>query len=90
MFHNRLHIPQELNDPKGREVSSSVWCFTESKDILQPVTLQAFCPKKNKILFFLSTQHEKEEYVDDLNQLSSINSYYNETKGTIDTFDYIV
>ena len=44
MCSNRKHIPGELKCPKGREKSSSIFCFTSNDDPFPPITLQSFIP----------------------------------------------
>ena len=87
---NRKHIPDELKIASGRDKNTSIFCFTNPDDPFPPVTLQSFIPRKGKVLFFLSTQHDQEEYIDDEKQMSVINKFYNKTKGTVDNCDQMV
>ena len=52
---NRKHIPEELKSTKGRQPTSSVFCFNDM------TTLVSYCPKNNRNVILLSTEHHDEQ-----------------------------
>jgi hypothetical protein len=77
---NKRDIPPEFLPTKGRKQGESIYGFTKD------MTLMSYTPKKNKSVLLLSTMHHSKG-VDDESGKPEIISFYNMTKGGIDSMD---
>ncbi|XP_066149861.1 piggyBac transposable element-derived protein 4-like [Euwallacea fornicatus] len=77
---NKREIPNELLNVKSRIPNTSMFCFDKKK------TLLSYMPRKNKIVLLLSTMHEGAEVMEPTGRPAIIHNY-NQTKGSVDTFD---
>lgn len=75
---NKPEIPNELKTCS--HVGATNFLYGENK------TLLSYCPKKNKIVFLLSSLHKTGKY-DTYTGKPEMISFYNSTKGGTDTFD---
>lgn len=81
MKKNKPQIPPEFQPSKERDIPSSIYGFTED------LTLLSFAPKKMKAVMLLSSMHHS-AYTDKANSKPEIISFYNATKGGVDTLDF--
>lgn len=81
MKKNKPQIPTEFQPSKDREIPSSLYGYT--KDL----TLLSFAPKKMKAVVLLSSMHHT-AYTDKATCKPEIISFYNATKGGVDTLDF--
>nr|CAH7755012.1 unnamed protein product [Callosobruchus chinensis]CAH7763352.1 unnamed protein product [Callosobruchus chinensis] len=77
---NKKEIPPELLPCRDREVGDALYGFTKDMTVLSRTT------KKNKAVVLLSTMHHTKS-IDPENGLPEINSFYNVTKGGVDSLD---
>ncbi|XP_067121737.1 piggyBac transposable element-derived protein 4-like [Centruroides vittatus] len=82
---NRKEIPAEFLNIKNRKVNSSKFAFTKA------ITLVSYVPKKSKNVLLLSSLHHSEEIDREtgLAKKPEIISFYNRTKGGVDTVDQL-
>ncbi|CAH2107383.1 unnamed protein product [Euphydryas editha] len=76
---NKREIPPEFLDKK-REVHSTMYGFTKE------LTLLSYVPKKKKTVQMISSMHH-EESIDSTKSIPEIISFYNATKGGVDSLD---
>ena len=81
---NKRCIPPELLHLRGRKEESSVFAF-ENK-----TTLVSYMPKPRKTVLLLSTQHHSNDTDVEEKNKPEIILFYNETKGAVDTVDWMV
>ncbi|KAF4527436.1 hypothetical protein B566_EDAN016066 [Ephemera danica] len=92
MMSNRKHIPDILKETQGREVFSSKFAFTDPTTGCPPVTLVSYIvrDKPKTALILLSTQHDDAVVGDDPRKKPEIVTFYNKTKGGVDSVDQMV
>jgi hypothetical protein len=79
---NRREVPPALRTVKGRELNSSVFCYTT--DDVQLVSYQA---KKGKNVLLMSSQHCQPTVADTPPHKPDVILYYNATKVGVDCLD---
>lgn len=77
---NKPQIPKQFLPSREREVGSSVYGFTNK------MTLLSHVPKKGKAVLLISSMHHSKEN-DSSSNTPEIISFYNNTKGGVDTVD---
>lgn len=80
MRKNKPQIPKEFLANKNREVPSCLYGYSEK------FTLLSYVPKKNKAVVLLSSMHHTP--FTDSNGKPEIISFYNVSKGGVDTLDF--
>lgn len=81
--HNKREIPPSFLPDRKKEILSSQFAFAEKK------TIVSFTPKRSKSVILLSTLHSSKT-IDELSKKPEIITFYNSTKGGVDTFDQMV
>lgn len=81
---NKREVPNEMKPARNRAVNSSLFGFSNEK------TIVSYVPKQNRAVCLLSTKHHDCEVGDEPARKPHIISFYNETKGGIDTFDKLL
>lgn len=77
---NKKEIPPDMKDQTDREIGTTAFCF--SKDL----TMMSYYKKKNKNIYLLSSVHSTPT-IDEGSGRPEVISYYNKTKGGVDSFD---
>ncbi len=80
---NKPELPPELLAVKNREVTSSVFAFTDK------ATVVSYCPKKGKNVLLLSTMHKDAALSSREDKKPQMVLDYNETKGGVDNLDKV-
>lgn len=83
---NRKEIPPVLLDMKKKAPLHSEFVFNHSL----PATMVSYTQKKNKFVTLLSTLHFKKQVAADGLKKPEIITFYNSTKGGVDTLDKLV
>ena len=78
---NKREIPKTFLNARNRSIKSSLFGFQDGFTIL------SYVPKKGKVVLLLSTLHHDDSVDDSENKLPEIISFYNLTKGGVDTVD---
>ncbi|KRZ01763.1 PiggyBac transposable element-derived protein 4 [Trichinella zimbabwensis] len=81
---NKKEVPSEMTETRGREVSSSLFCFDWQ------LTLVSYIPKRKKCVLLLSTMHHDDAVSAEHEGKPDIVLFYNETKSGVDTLDQLV
>ena len=82
---NRVELPPELVNVKGRQALSSLFAF--HKD----ATIVSYCPKKGKVVTLMSSMHSQGEIdVTSPKKKPAMILEYNATKGGVDTSDQML
>ena len=76
---NRKHLPVELTKKAGRLVESTSFSFKDD------LTKCSWIPKKNKLVFLLSTAHQSDK-IGESGEPEMI-EFYNETKAGVNALD---
>ena len=82
---NKSEFPAEFVNPKYQDRLPGSSFFLFHKD----VTAVSYLPRKNKLVSLISTMHN-DDAVNDVNQKPEIILCYNQTKGSVDSFDQCV
>ena len=83
---NKACIPAELQDKRGRDDQSSKFAW----NVPSKVMLASYLPKKNKkIVTLLTTQHDQPDVVVEKKCKPEAILFYNDTKGGVDTLDWM-
>lgn len=77
---DKKEIPPQMKVSQSRKVDSIMFCY--DKDLI----LVSYKAKKNKMVYLLSTTHEKGTVAERTGK-ADIVEFYNSTKGAVDTFD---
>lgn len=80
---NKPELPPELVAKQGREVTSSMFAFTDK------VTLVSYCPKKNTFVLLMSTMHKDAVLSTRKDKNPQMILDYNATKGGVDNLDKV-
>lgn len=78
---NRGELPTAFITTKKRNPFSTIYGFQKDSTII------SYCPKKNKVVTLLSTMHYDKGREMTSKNVPEIISYYNSTKGGVDTMD---
>lgn len=81
--HNKKEIPPSFLPHPKKEIFSSQFGFSHK------TTIVSFTPKKSKSVILLSTFHSSKS-IDEATKKPEIITFYNSTKGGVDTFDQMV
>ncbi|XP_013198532.2 piggyBac transposable element-derived protein 4 [Amyelois transitella] len=84
---NKTEIPINFIETKDRPLNTSVFAFHEELTLLSYIPPKLSKSKKKNVLM-LSTMHNEPDKDKSVN-LPEIISFYNETKGGVDTFDQL-
>lgn len=79
---NKREIPPSFITTRGKQVPSCLHAFDG------PKTLVSYIPRKNKSVVLLSTMH-KNSSVDKDSNIPEVVTFYNATKGGVDTLDQL-
>jgi len=82
---NRRHVPKEMTRPGNRSINSTIFAFRDKK-----LMLASYCPVKSKVVLLLSTKHHSRSVSTERSQKPEVISFYNTTKGGVDTVDQMV
>lgn len=82
---NKRFIPKEFTEKKNRPAESSLFGFHQDK-----MTLVSYVPKPRKSVILLSSQHNSADVVREAKNKPEIILFYNNTKGGVDTVDWMV
>jgi Transposase IS4 len=80
---NKVEIPAEIKQAKGRVKFSSIFCFNDF------LTMVSYAPQKNKIVTLLSTAHHTSNVSTIEKRTPDIITDYNKSKGGVDNFDHL-
>jgi len=83
---NRKHVPKMIKIGKNRALYSSIFLFSKAT---APVTLLSYSHKPNKVLIFISTQHQAVGNFEREKKKSEIITFYNHTKGGVDAINQL-
>ena len=84
---NRVELPIEFVNPKGRDLYSSLVGFNETGDS----SLVSYKCKKNKVVVVLSTMHVSDvNFGKEPQKLPEVINFYNKTKGGVDCADQMI
>lgn len=83
---NRKELPPLMINMKKKPVYHSEFVF----DHTRKVTLVSYVPQTNRFVTLLSTVHKTKEVSTEEKKKPAIISYYNSTKGAVDTLDKMV
>lgn len=78
---NKACIPPNFLPKKTRELESNIFGFRKN------IMIVSYVPKKNRAVLLLSTMHNSNGCNVENKNKSYVNTYYNETKGGVDTLD---
>lgn len=82
---NKACIPPEFLPNRRREVSSTIFGFQKN------ISIASHVPKVGKAVIFMSTMHHSPDILEvNGKKISEINSFYNKTKGGVDTLDQLI
>ena len=81
---NRINLPDELRQARGREVLSSVFVWHP------PLMLVSYIPKRGKNVLLVSSMHEEDYITPTVARKPDVVLFYNETKGGVDTVDQMI
>lgn len=81
MKKNKTEIPEEFKPNAERNVSSSIYGFTND------LTLMSYVPKQKKAVIMISSMHHS-QYDDPHTEKPEIIEFYNHTKGGVDGLDF--
>jgi hypothetical protein len=84
MRRNKVEIPWQFLPMKSRALYSSVFGFNEAK------TLVSYVPRMNKGVILISTEHHSSAINIENHMKPEIIEFYNQTKGGVFLFNYIL
>ena len=79
---NKREIPVSLVSTKGRKLGESRHVYDKE------TTMVSYIPKQNKSVILISTMH-KDDSIDEETGKPEIITFYNQTKGGVDTLDQL-